>query len=73
MVRFEYVFEDSENVYIMLELCNNQTLNDLFKRRKRLTEFEIKYYVVQIVSSLKYLHKNRVIHRDLKLGNLFLN
>lgn len=30
-------------------------------------------YVVQIINSLKYLHSNRVIHRDLKLGNLFLN
>ena len=27
----------------------------------------------QIVSSLKYLHKHNVIHRDLKLGNLFIN
>ena len=25
------------------------------------------------MSALKYLHKNRVIHWDLKLGNLFLN
>lgn len=25
------------------------------------------------MSALKYLHKNRVIHRDLKLGNLFLS
>lgn len=73
IVKFEHVFEDNENVYILLEICTNQTLNDLCKRRKRLTEFEAQYYIYQMVSALKYLHKNRVIHRDLKLGNLFLN
>lgn len=73
IVKFEHVFEDNDNVYILLEMCTNQTLNDLCKRRKRLTEFEAQYYVYQIVSALKYLQKNRVIHRDLKLGNLFLN
>lgn len=73
VVKFEHVFEDNENVYILLEMCTNQTLNDLCKRRKRLTEFEAQYYIWQIVTSLKYLQKNRVIHRDLKLGNLFLS
>ena len=73
IVKFEHVFEDNENVYILLEMCTNQTLNDLCKRRKRLTEFEAQYYLYQIVGSLKYLQKNRVIHRDLKLGNLFLS
>ncbi len=73
VVQFEHVFEDSENVYILLELCPNQTLNELIKRRKRLTELEVQCYIVQIVISLKYLHSNKVIHRDLKLGNLFLN
>lgn len=34
---------------------------------------ECQYYLSQIVSALKYLHQNKVIHRDLKLGNLFLN
>ena len=28
---------------------------------------------MQIVTGLKYLHSHRIIHRDLKLGNLFLN
>jgi len=48
-------------------------LNELLRRRKRLTELEVQCYLMQIISSLKYLHQNRVIHRDLKLGNLFLN
>lgn len=41
-----------------------QTLNELIKRRKRLTEMEVQYYLVQIVSALKYLHQNKVIHRE---------
>jgi polo-like kinase 1 len=73
IVNFEHVFEDHENVYILLELCTNQTLNDLIKRRKRLTELEVQCYVVQMIGALKYMHSNRVIHRDLKLGNLFLS
>lgn len=73
VVQFEHVFEDSQNVYILLELCNNQSLNDLIKRRKRLTEIEVQCYIFQIVQALKYLHLNRIIHRDLKLGNLFLS
>lgn len=48
-------------------------MNELIRRRKRLTELEVQCYVNQIVGSLKYLHGHRVIHRDLKLGNLFLS
>ena len=73
IVKFEHVFEDNDNVYILLEMCTNQTLNELYKRRKRLLEFEAQYYIFQMVDALRYLHKNRVIHRDLKLGNLFLS
>ena len=72
IVAFEHYFEDTENVYILLEMCQHQTLNELLKRRKRLTEIEVQCYIVQLIKALKYLHSHRVIHRDLKLGNLFL-
>jgi len=59
-------------VYILLELCPNQTLSELLKRRKRLTELEVQCYTSKVLNALSYLHANRVIHRDLKLSNLFL-
>lgn len=73
IVAFNHYFEDSENVYILLELCTNQTMNELLRRRKRLTEMEVQCYLSQILSAIEYIHKNKVIHRDLKLGNLFLS
>lgn len=72
IVRFEHFFEDEEYVYILLELCDNQTMMELVKRRKRLTEPEARFYMMQILDALEYMHRNRVIHRDIKLGNLFL-
>jgi polo-like kinase 1 len=72
VIRFEHFFEDEENTYILLEICQNQTMNELLRRRKRLTELEVQCYFQQMIAGVKYLHQNRVIHRDLKLGNLFL-
>lgn len=60
-------------MYILLELCTNQTMNELLRRRKRLTELEVKCYSLQVLSALQYLRSHRIIHRDLKLGNLFLS
>lgn len=73
VVIFNKFFEDKEYVFIMLELCPNQTLSELVRRRKRLTEIEAQFYIYQLVKAVKYLHQHKVIHRDLKLGNLFLD
>lgn len=73
IVKFEHVFEDNDNVYILLELCKCKTLNDIMKKRKIITELEVKYFLDQILKAVNFMHKNKIIHRDLKLGNLFLN
>ncbi|KAK4533989.1 hypothetical protein CDCA_CDCA01G0014 [Cyanidium caldarium] len=72
VVQFEHFFEDDEYVYILLELCDAQTMMELVKRRKRLTEPEARYFMVQILDALEYMHRRCVIHRDIKLGNVFL-
>ena len=46
---------------------------ELIKQRKRLSEPEVRYYMLQLVHTMRHLHQRQVIHRDLKLGNLFLS
>ena len=72
VVRFEDVFEDKENVYIIMELCPNQTMLELVKRKKRLTESDTRRYMLQMLDAVRHMHQRNIIHRDLKLGNFFL-
>ncbi|XP_073492634.1 serine/threonine-protein kinase PLK1 [Aquarana catesbeiana] len=73
VVGFHGFFEDNDFVYVVLELCRRRSLLELHKRRKAVTEPEARYYLRQTILGCQYLHSNKVIHRDLKLGNLFLN
>ncbi|XP_022292480.1 serine/threonine-protein kinase PLK1-like [Crassostrea virginica] len=73
IVKFHSFFEDMDNVYILLELCRRRSLMELHKRRKAVTEPEARYFVRQVITACQYLHNTKIIHRDLKLGNLFIN
>uniref|UniRef100_A0A8D3CLT5 Serine/threonine-protein kinase PLK n=1 Tax=Scophthalmus maximus TaxID=52904 RepID=A0A8D3CLT5_SCOMX len=73
IVGFHGFFEDDDFVFVVLEICRRRSLLELHKRRKALTEPEARYYMTKMLKGVQYLHNNRVIHRDLKLGNIFLN
>lgn len=73
IVGFEECFEDDENVYMTLELCDNGSMMDMLRRRKRYTEPEARFFLIQVIGACYYMHTHQVIHRDLKLGNLFLD
>lgn len=45
---------------------------ELLRQKTKLTDDEARPILLQLLAVLEYLHTNHVIHRDLKLGNLFL-
>jgi len=73
VVGFYGNFEDEHHVYILLELCSRKSLVQTLKNRGKLTEPEVRYLMYQAVQACSYLHAQRVIHRDIKVGNFFLN
>ncbi|XP_028403700.1 serine/threonine-protein kinase PLK1-like [Dendronephthya gigantea] len=73
VVGFHGFFEDDKNVYILLELCSRKSLVQLLKQRKSLLEPEVRYFMRQAIKACSYLHSLNIIHRDIKLGNFFIN
>mmetsp|Transcript_117785 Transcript_117785/g.366988 ORF Transcript_117785/g.366988 Transcript_117785/m.366988 type:complete len:376 (-) Transcript_117785:72-1199(-) len=57
----------------VLELCEGETLDEHMKRYGALPEREARGIVIQILSGLRYMNTNgrKIIHYDLKPGNLF--
>uniref|UniRef100_A0AC35FXL4 Serine/threonine-protein kinase PLK n=1 Tax=Panagrolaimus sp. PS1159 TaxID=55785 RepID=A0AC35FXL4_9BILA len=72
IVKLFFAFEDSANIYICLELCNRRSMMELQRRRKAITEPEVRYFTKQVAEACVYIHSLHIIHRDLKLGNLFI-
>lgn len=87
IVEFKHFFEDQENIYILMELCEQFSLQDLITQRSQiaenagakcgyqgLSEIEVRYFMSQIISAMEYLHSEdlMIIHRDLSLKNIFI-
>ncbi|MDX2227525.1 MAG: serine/threonine-protein kinase [Verrucomicrobiae bacterium] len=69
-----YTFgEDDGQYYLVMELMDNGSLDDLIMRQGRITEVEGLLIGAQIAAGLGAAHHQGLIHRDLKPGNILFN
>jgi len=64
------IFEDDENVYIVMELVDGNELFDRIVDKGYYSEKSTVHIVKQILYAVKYLHEQGIAHRDLKPENL---
>jgi serine/threonine protein kinase len=58
----------------VFENCVNGSLDDLIKSNKpNLGEDLSRIYMAQLVNAIEYLQSKRIMHRDLKPGNIMLD
>lgn len=59
--------------YFMYEFIDGYNLLEYIKKVGELSEKEIKNILNQIIDGLSFLHKNHILHCDLKLENIIIN
>ncbi|XP_023221095.1 serine/threonine-protein kinase 10-like isoform X2 [Centruroides sculpturatus] len=68
----EAFFYESK-LWMLIEFCEGGALDSIMlDLEKPLSEPQIRYLCHEICVALDFLHKNKVIHRDLKAGNVLL-
>ncbi|KAK4548136.1 hypothetical protein LTR36_010005 [Oleoguttula mirabilis] len=73
IVRLYDVWENRNELYLIMEYVDGGELFHYVDERKGLPEDEAVFIFRQIVSALLYCHRLRICHRDLKPENILLN
>ena len=69
------VYDQNEEMgvtYMVMELVEGQTLEEILLQRGRLPVSEALEIIDQLCAGLAYAHERKVIHRDIKPANIFL-
>jgi len=76
VIKMKKVFESSNYIFILMEIAEGGSLKSFISTReisrKCITDEECSSIIKQILSGLDYIHKHKIIHRDISPSNVLL-
>ena len=64
--------EEDDTAFIVMEYVDGETLREVINHYGRLTEMEAARVAADIADALAFAHRNGVVHRDVKPGNVLI-
>ncbi|MGF1566562.1 MAG: protein kinase [Nodosilinea sp.] len=63
-------FTTNGEFYLVQDYIQGETLAQEIRRQGRHTEAQVKHFLREIIPVVKFIHRNRIIHRDIKPPNI---
>eukprot|EP01064_Diplonema_japonicum_P028655 TRINITY_DN4444_c0_g1_i4.p1 TRINITY_DN4444_c0_g1~~TRINITY_DN4444_c0_g1_i4.p1 ORF type:complete len:487 (+),score=39.01 TRINITY_DN4444_c0_g1_i4:248-1708(+) len=73
IIRLEEIYEDSSNLWLVMDLVEGGELEQELKKHGSLRENIVKRITKHVLLALEYLHGKGIVHRDLKLANMLVS
>ena len=77
IVQYHQHFFENDKVYIVKELCTNGDLRAAIRVQMQsgepFSEEQLQLWFYQMFNAIVYLHDKKIIHRDIKPGNILLS
>lgn len=73
LVHLLYAFQTPTKLYFVMDLINGGELFQHLKRTGPFSEQKARFYISEIILALDYLHRNKIIFRDIKPENILLD
>ncbi|EOA17843.1 hypothetical protein CARUB_v10006247mg [Capsella rubella] len=72
IIRHYEVIETPKKIYVVMEYIKSGELFDYIIENGKVPQDKARHLFQQLISGVEYCHRNRVIHRDIKLENVLM-
>ena len=73
IVNIKFAFQDDSKLYIVSDFMQGGDMFYHLHSQKKFEESRAKFYAIELILGLEYLHKNSMIYRDLKPENILMD
>ena len=73
IVDIKFAFQDKINLYLITEFMQGGELFFHLFREKKFKNEKVKFYLIEIILAIEFLHKKNMMYRDLKPENVLID